>query len=521
MKYLKGFFLVVDIDFVAYWICGAAELARVRDPVPSTTPSAGPRWTGLVVYGTHVGAYLTRPDEESPVQRAAWLGAVLMNVLACGNAREDGESARPAQSGTDAAGSPDSSDASMRGASDAGDPDASHAPTTDASDASPRNDGAPESGGEQDAGPYWPLGMNDVTILTPPPTTDAPVLLRASDTAADGSALLPRALYERVATEKACHRADDAGVCLGSGDATLGVLSTNLYEALHLVALRFDLCDRRQPGPCPVAADGQLRLIFQPLLGRGEFFDAGLHAFYSIPRGQLSTAVAALRALARLSAQASDGPLRPSAALSSSAAPDYAEGVRRFVRQYASAAQLFRLTVNAQPETESVRWILRGMERALGEEFHEIPIPGSTSDTQYVALLGTAAYDVQPGTNTPAGLAAALRAADDPSEGASRDALLAVENPLLTGTDTVSCVACHTSTVLFAGLVERSGGAVERLQGGYTSSYDLSIDAGVLPRHPRTLRALGYTTFAKEPLISTRVVNETAQVLSEIEQRFH
>jgi hypothetical protein len=56
------------------------------------------------------------------------------------------------------------------------------------------------------------------------------------------------------------------------------------------------------------------------------------------------------------------------------------------------------------------------------------------------------------------------------------------------------------------------------LPGRYTSKFDLSVAGGMSTQTSFTIRALGYV--AQKPLISQRVVNDTAQTLTEIEARF-
>ena len=56
------------------------------------------------------------------------------------------------------------------------------------------------------------------------------------------------------------------------------------------------------------------------------------------------------------------------------------------------------------------------------------------------------------------------------------------------------------------------------LPGRYTSQFDLSISSGQSAQTMSTLRAPGY--LRTQPMISQRVVNETAQVLTEIEARY-
>ena len=51
------------------------------------------------------------------------------------------------------------------------------------------------------------------------------------------------------------------------------------------------------------------------------------------------------------------------------------------------------------------------------------------------------------------------------------------------------------------------------LPGRYTSKFDLSTAGGMSAENDGTIRALGY--FGKQPMISQRVVNDTAQTLAE------
>ena len=81
----------------------------------------------------------------------------------------------------------------------------------------------------------------------------------------------------------------------------------------------------------------------------------------------------------------------------------------------------------------------------------------------------------------------------------------------------MACVGCHVSTVVTAA---RATAAIDplTLPGRYTSKFDLSTAGGKSAETQTTLRALGY--LRQLPMISQRVVNDTAQTLTEIEQRF-
>lgn len=353
------------------------------------------------------------------------------------------------------------------------------------------------------------LGMNDVTILAPLPADVAtPVLLRGADLADDGTAMVPLALFDRVAR-------DEGGK---------EILLPAFYDGLQLVAVRFDLCDRKLPGVCPEAEDARLRLVFQPLGVSSLPHDVGVHAFYAIANPEIGEALAALRELAAMtSAGAQQGPLRISPALSEGDdVGAYATKLRAFVTRYGGESRLVRLTINAQPlTTEQVRWILRGLEKR-GDTFADITMLGGTGVSQTVIFAGTASYDVTPLADTPPGLAGVIKgstfyAADADTRRSYLAALAAVDNPLTHSAETVPCVACHVSTAVMHARASTQAIDPLTLPGRYTSELDLSTPSSE-SADGRTLRALGYQ--GQEALISQRVVNETAQVLAEIAARY-
>jgi hypothetical protein len=348
--------------------------------------------------------------------------------------------------------------------------------------------------------------MNDVTILTPlPQSPSTPVLLFGTDLADDGTAFVPRALLDRVV----------------KNDLTL----PDLHASLHLTAVRFDLCDRHLPGACPPSEDARLRLVFQPFPMAARTRDLGFHAFYAIRNDEIAGAVTALRDLAR-SVPAQTGALRVSPALSAANPQPYAAALRAFVKRYGGDTRLVRLTVNLVPEsTAAIRWTLRGVEKS-GDVFVDIPIAGTTQTTQSVILSGMLprpSYDVVPIIDKPTGLLGAItlttfEAADAVTKSAYLAALAAVDNPLSQTAETVPCVACHVSTVILNARAANASIDPLALPGRYTSKFDLSIAGGEAAQTPSTIRALGY--FGEKPMISQRVVNETAQTLTEIESRF-
>jgi hypothetical protein len=354
--------------------------------------------------------------------------------------------------------------------------------------------------------------MNDVTILAPLPATATamPVLLRGSDAADDGTALVSRELFDRLA-------ADD-----GRG---LTVLRPEVYDDLELVAVRFDLCDRQLPGVCPEAEDARLRLVFQPIaraltLDTSSAQDAGFHAFYAIANAEIAGAVAALRELADSAAE-QGGALRVSPALSAPDPEPYASKLRAFVRRYGGETRLVRLTMNAQPESsEQVRWAFRGVVKQ-GGAFVDIAMVGAPETVETV-ILGSS-YDVSPTAGISPGLVSVLtssmfQAADATTKGQYLAELAAVDNPLKHSAETVACFACHVSTFLMRARSNSASIDPETLPGRYTSELELSVAAGKSAETQHSIRALGY--LVRDPMISQRVVNDTAQTLTELHQRY-
>lgn len=444
------------------------------------------------------------------------LFGLLMLALGCGagtQARGAGTAGQVGRGGVAGAGGMTTDGTGGTGATDTG--GSAGSGTVGIAGAGASGGGAGSRGGGSGSGgaggvgggvsPLYPLGMNDVTILVPLPASgDTPRLLWAADLGDDATALVPRALFDRL-------------VAVDGGGSP--VLDAATYDRLHLVAVRFDLCDRLLPGVCPEGEDGRMRLIFQSMFKGGTAEDVGFHAFYSIPRDQLDAAVASLRELAKTAPAGGDG-LQVSPALSAAAPEAYATQLRAFVRRYGGASRLVRLTMNAQGQIfAQAHWILRGVEKT-GDAFTDMPVVGSTATVESVIFNNGPSYDVTPVTDTPSGLRVALTqtlfgAADATTRLGALAALAAADNPLTHSTQTVPCVACHVSTVLMSA---RGPADATTIPGRYTSTFELSTGGGESAKTPNTLRALGY--LGQKPMISQRVVNETAQVLTEIQARW-
>lgn len=352
-------------------------------------------------------------------------------------------------------------------------------------------------------GPPRALGMNDVTILlASDPSSLSGVATLNNNRGAD---FLSRDLFSRLVS---LH-----------GDIAFA------FEVFHLAALRFDLCDRVAPGPCPEGAEGSLRLVFQPWVpGTSEPSDAaGLHAFYRIPAPEVRAVITDLREIAQVYG------------INDSIAPlgfysDYSDDspasrtFRNLLARYAVADQLIRLHVMARDSrSPTLRVVFRGAELHDGH-FVDLVIPTLDVTEQVITIDELAPeYDVTPVADAPAGFALALTsstfAGASPAEQlASLDALVATQNPLAHTASTVQCIACHVSTYLAVRRGRTANVNLRVLPSRYATTRDVRVTQGTSTDNHTQLRGFGWS--GSHVAISQRVANETAQVLDEISQRF-
>ena len=258
------------------------------------------------------------------------------------------------------------------------------------------------SGGNGGAIPFYPLDMNDVTILAPLPQSIAtPVLLRGTDLADDGTAFVPRALFDRLVTSRTATSVVTAVAPYMSSRHTTAFTSSRCASIFATVICRAPARRPRTRG-CASCSSSSTD-------GSGAE-DVGFHAFYAIRNDEIAGAVAALRDLAR-TAPPQSGALRVSPALSAADPAAYATKLRAFVKRYGGEARLVRLTMNAQ-NLESSRRSSGSFaaSRRRGTRSSTSPIVGSTAISEPVALCGTPGYDVMPITDTPPGLLGAMHA---------------------------------------------------------------------------------------------------------------
>jgi hypothetical protein len=317
------------------------------------------------------------------------------------------------------------------------------------------------------------LGLNDLSTLLP---LDVQLAAPAD--------LIPRGLYDRI-------RVDELGM----------PFIIDVFDELQVVAVRLDLCDRVTPGPCP-RGDGRLRLVLQPN-EHGMVRDTAFHAFYPVPAAELPTVLDMLEAASEhVSAPLGVRPLSPART----------QALTQLLQRYCTPDRLVRLTFFSQADFfAQVRWMLRGVELHDGG-FADIAIPQATDGGVQHVFLADRGYEATMLADVPAGFAtvisnAQFSAASQTDRDRAVSALAEIDNPLARSLDTLQCLSCHVSTPL-------SGMRTGTASGTYTSPYDLSIDGGGSRTNELSLRAFGWRL--DQPMISHRVANETAQVLSEL-----
>lgn len=303
--------------------------------------------------------------------------------------------------------------------------------------------------GAVDAGLPYTAELSDVSILFPLPRSAAELAgdtLRPT-TSALGGTLLPRARFD----------------ALGSGFLTPNTLLD--WDALAVVALRIDPCFAQlEPGTGECL--NQLRLTFQPLRWSGTetiAADAALHVFYSLTRPELTRLVKALIDLRRDNADGTPlGRLQPHRLMVAQGLDGpMATGVRTLVRTFAGEQRLTRLA--AMDSQGSIQWTFAGVEfDAMPAAPTPMAIAGVDAGVQAFSRNFTQLYSlegqVDPASSQPDDFSlffsvTGARAATPPEREAAFGALLRVENPSRTTTQSVDCVSCHVATPIRVQLV--------------------------------------------------------------------
>jgi hypothetical protein len=352
------------------------------------------------------------------------------------------------------------------------------------------------------------LGLNDVSVLIPIPSSPAaPGNFAPTDTGARGE-LLPLAVYEAI---------PKFGVKPAQGLD---------YARMRAVAVRFDGCFAAPSEASGCAA--QIRIVMQPITAKGATLDSSLHLFYRLTDDELSQVVRELRGLRKLAPELRDAPLDIIAALLAQGMEGpYGVGLHDLVLKYAGEQNLVRMTffLRAPPAVEE--WFFGGFDRANGT-LTQLAIVSIGKTNQRVdhptdgIPEGGYQYDFIPAGKSPEDTralqsSASAAAASPEALDAVLGAFARIENPSKYGPDQLPCAGCHVATFVTAHARTTLGKSTRTLPDAFTSKHDLSLK-GEAETTASSLRAFGY--FDKKPMISNRVVFESAAVVDDFENRF-
>ncbi len=348
--------------------------------------------------------------------------------------------------------------------------------------------------------PGAPLYPEDVSVLFPAPSgpADEGYLLGASEGPA--GVLLPRDVFDAIPT------------------FPVKPVDGLVYDRMVVLGVRFDACFPGVDG-----CEAQVRLVLQPVSPAGLPRDSALHAFYSIPKGDLPAVIAELRRLHTLAPEVKDGTLDVHPALvAQGVTGPYGTALRDLVLRYAGDRNLVRTTFFLRaPPTQEV-WFLGGFDRVEGK-LQTIDVVGVGKQSQRVIRPETAdgyEYQLTPSPKVPEDISvvlssAAAKSATAEERSAAASALARIENPRAHSVDQLSCAGCHVTSVVRAHLERTHALDVGSLSDAFPARVKTSSKAS---ETPSSLRAFGY--FGQEPMVSNRTLHETESVLADIEKRF-
>ena len=310
------------------------------------------------------------------------------------------------------------------------------------------------SGGQAGAaGLSHPVTMSDVSMLFPlgTPADFSAGHLHANTMGSRGT-LFPKAVYQQIPIA-------------GSAAAGIGANGVAPYENLSVVAMRLDPCFAElHPTATTTTCKNQLRLVFQELASEGSTvtaFDSGVHAFYSLSRQELLSAVAEIVQLREAAVGSGGrGPLAPHPIMAAQGLGGaFCKAVQALILRYAGEANLVRATA-LTASNAGFNWEFFGFELPSGAQGTptSIAIAGLPANSaKEIFFRGFAPSTVDgiftPGPTGPDDFTALAKEASAASLSAAERvkiaaALVHFANPAFTTPDSVDCAQCHTADPL-------------------------------------------------------------------------
>lgn len=356
------------------------------------------------------------------------------------------------------------------------------------------------------------LGMNDVSILYPLPTTQT---LNSMVGLVENGLEIPDDLWKKLPTLK------------------MGTSNKITRHALRVTALRIDPCFREKLKPQPSACVPQLRIVAQafvwnPSLGSVVGEDFAMHLFYEISEVEMRNLLKEIVSTTQqFRSQIVQGPLTVHPALT-------AEGLNgrfgQFLRhkllsQFAprSTSRVTFMTLAANQN----QWTFGGYRVSNRKDVSNLKIAGTTFTRQTLVSTVTAPVELNSRTIPESQGIDNLNIFSQgvpflklpwPQRQNAIFSLHKVENPNFHVADSVDCVSCHMTTINKAWSVAKNLPQAARSQFSFSSTrFDTRNTSTANPR-AAVLRAFGY--FENKVAISDRTVHETAATLEFLRGQF-
>ncbi len=347
------------------------------------------------------------------------------------------------------------------------------------------------------------LGLNDVSVLLPVPSSPSAPGYLGPKSAGDRGQLLPKAVYDEI---------PEFPVVPAQGLD---------YARMRTVAIRFDGCFKRPQSAC----EAQIRLVMQPITDAGDTRDSALHLFYKLSDDELPGLVHDLRTLRTLAPEVADAPLDVHAGFAAQGGEGaYATALNDLVLRLAGEQNLVRMTFFLRAPPANEVWFFGGFDRKDGV-LSQLDIVGVGKSNQRVIHTpseGGYSLDLLPVEKTPEDTSLLLTS--EGAKAASREdlekalgAFARIENPTRYSPDDLPCAGCHVSSAVTGHAKQNLQAELTKMPDVFTSARDLSL-RGEASGFTSSLRAFGW--FGKKAMISQRVVNESAAVADDLEKRF-
>ncbi len=388
--------------------------------------------------------------------------------------------------------------------------------------------GAPEqeesAGASTDAATETPhaVQMNDVSILYPLAKTKGE-LERAYLTTASkglGGELLPKDIFEKAMGKP--------------GTTGPGGTPRVTYDNLRVVSIRFDPCFANI-GAVTAATNckNNIRLVFQPTTFSGSSAlptDDAIHAFYSVSRDELKSALDEVVALRLKNDNGKRmGPLAVHPIMKEQGLEGaFAKRLNAIVLKYAGAKNFSRFT---QFSTSGLgtAWNFAGFDVAAGATSPMV-IPTLPSGTTFVAFFrgftkDTIAGDFRPPTESPDNIGIFANATLAKTRGteeqrkAALEAIVKIESPAAHSPETIDCASCHAAQPAREIVADRIFKLSAKDSKNLFVANSKWVPAGDLAQTTKPLNADDvnvhmFSYKAQNPSIHRRTINETADIVA-------